>query len=197
MDVKIDKEKRGIEMKLAHAVHELDAYCQSSRVCRKFKWRFEFSDRGRYKGFPIVIADWNSEKGMMSDSITLTNPVSVYFSQYNKLSLWEVVKDWDWWQFIKYCTFGTEMLLGGRKISPRDIAKNLNIRTVSERIFRKDKRNLSCAEHEWWYWIERFQSDTWREDWYEAVTYTDHVDYEEMLRRFGNYLWTTEAVQSV
>lgn len=182
-----DKQSRAIEMRTSRLVHDLNDFCKSNVWTRDFEWSAEIDRSGPTKGFIRIHGLYRIDKGTyFRDAVVLCNPVAKYFAEYNKISVWDVMKTWeDWTQVIRYASFYPEYIDNGCtktvKITRENICEFLGLEPVGDILARQNLKNLSSAEYDWWYWIERDRKDEWKGDWYT-------FDSVYLLRLYGQLL---------
>ena len=182
-----DKQSRAIQMRCSRIIHELNDFCQPNAWTKGFEWWTERDSSGSTRGFIRIHGLYRIDKGTyFRDAVVLCNPVAKYFAEYNKISVWDVMKTWeDWTTVIRYAKFNPVLVKNGRKqgkIVTRDnIRDNLGLDPVGDILTRKNRKNLSSKEYEWWHWVEQDRKDEWKGDWYT-------FDSVYLLRLYGQLL---------
>ena len=182
-----EKEDRAIKLRTSRVVHELNDFCQPNAWTKGFQWWTETDASGDSRGFTRIHGLYRIDKdSYFRDAVVLCNPVSKYFAEYNKISVWDVLKTWeDWTTVIRYAKFNPEFIAKGWKkdvkVTRDDIRENLGLEPVGDILIEKRNKNLSSEEYEWWYWVERDRKDEWKGDWYI-------LDSVYLLRLYGQLL---------
>lgn len=101
------KQSRAIQMRAARIIHELNDFCQPNAWTEGFTWRAEMDDSGSSGDLIRIHGNYTIDKlRYFKDAVVLCNPVSKYFAEYNKISVWDVLKTWtDWTTVIRYAKF--------------------------------------------------------------------------------------------
>lgn len=182
-----EKQDRAIQLRAARIVHELNDFCQPNGWTKGFQWWTEITGSGGSRGFIKIHGIYRIDKdSYFRDAVVFCNPVSKYFAEYNKISVWDVLKTWeDWTTVIRYAKFDPEFVKNGwkhGKIVTRDnIRDNMGLEPVGDILTRKNRKNLSSEEYEWWHWVEQDRKDEWKDDWYI-------LDSVYLLRLYGQLL---------
>lgn len=190
--IEVEKQDRAIKLRTARVVHELNDFCQPNAWTKGFEWWTEIDASGDSRGFIKIHGLYRIDKdSYFRDAVVLCNPVSKYFAEYNKISVWDVMKTWeDWTTVIRYAKFNPELISkisGNAKRATKDlvtrdnIRENLGLEPVGDILIEKRNKNLSSEEYEWWYWVERDRKDEWKGDWYI-------LDSVYLLRLYGQLL---------
>lgn len=182
-----EKEHRAIKMRTVRVVHELNDFCQPNAWTKGFEWWSEIDASGDSRGFIRIHGLYHVDKDTyFRDAVVLCNPVAKHLAEHNKSSLWDVMNTWDdWTQFIRYAKFDPELIKDGWKnsqpVTRVNIRDYLGMEPVGDILTRQNLKNLSSAEYDWWYWIERERRDEWKGDWYT-------FDSVYLLRLYGQLL---------
>lgn len=182
-----EKEDRAIKMRTARIVHELNDFCKPNAWTEGFEWWTELDASGSSRGFVRIHGLYRIDKeSYFRDAVVLCNPVAKYFAEYNKISVWDVMKTWeDWTTVIRYAKFDPEFIKKGFKrhhmVTPDHIRENMGLEPVGNILTAKNKKNLSSEEYDWWHWVERDRKEEWKGDWYI-------LDSVYMLRLYGQLL---------
>lgn len=171
--IEVEKQDRAIKMRASRLVHELNDFCQPNAWTKGFEWWTEIDGSGESRGFIRIHGLYRIDKDRyFRDAVVLCNPVAKYFAECNKISVWDVMKTWeDWTTVIRYAKFDPEFIEDGwkktkKKVTANDIRDNLGLEPVGDILTRKERKNLSSEEYEWWHWVERDRKEEWKGDWY-------------------------------
>lgn len=182
------KQSRAIQMRAARIVHELNEFCQPNTWTKGFEWDAVVDRFGPTKGFIEIHGTYRDKYSYFRDAVVLCNPAAKYFAQYNKISVWDVLKNWDdWTTVIRYAKFDPELVKNGWKkgktVTRDNIRDNLGLEPVGDILTRKKLKDLALTseEYEWWRWVEQDRKDEWKDDWYI-------IDSVYMLRLYGQLL---------
>lgn len=190
--IEVEKQDRAIEMRTSRVIHELNDFCQPNAWTNGFEWWSEIDASGDSRGFIKIHGLYLVDKETyFRDAVVLCNPVSKYFAEYNKISVWDVLKTWeDWTTVIRYAKFNPELI---SKISSNakrvtkdlvtrdNIRDNLGLEPVGDILIQKNLKNLTSEQYEWWHWVERDRKEEWKGDWYI-------LDSVYLLRLYGQLL---------
>lgn len=183
------KEQRAIDMRMTRIVHDLNEFCSGNLHTDGFRFRYEIPTSGRLEGYPVVRADWQtgSVYEFIKDVAVFCNPVAKYFAMNNRVSIYKLMSSWrDWTQCIRYCRFNESARFpNGKTITANMIRENVGMEPVGNVIFKKQRKNLTTEEYDWWFWIENGHVDEWKEDWYV-------LESVYLLRLYGQLLRAME-----
>lgn len=186
--IEVEKQDRAIKMRTSRLIHELNDFCQPNAWTKGFQWWSEIDASGDSRGFIRIHGLYRIDKdSYFRDAVVLCNPVAKYFSAYNKISVWDVMKTWeDWTAVIRYAKFNPEFIEDGwkktkKKVTRDDIRDNMGLEPVGDILTRKNRKNLSSEEYDWWHWVEQDRKDEWKDDWYI-------LDSVYLLRLYGQLL---------
>ena len=190
--IEVEKQDRAIKLRTARVVHELNDFCQPNAWTKGFEWWTEIDASGDSKGFIKIHGLYHVDKDTyFRDAVVFCNPVSKYFAEYNKISVWDVMKTWkDWTTVIRYAKFNPELVVKRSRnakqvtkdlVTRDNIRENLGMEPVGDILTRKNNKNLSSEEYDWWHWVERDRKDEWKDDWYI-------LDSVYLLRLYGQLL---------
>lgn len=170
--IEVEKEDRAIKMRTARIVHELNDFCQPNAWTKNFSWWTEIDASGSSRGFIRIHGNYYIDReSYFRNAVVLCNPVSKYFAAYNRISVWDVMKTWeDWTTVIRYAKFDPELIKRGWKrhnvVTSDNVRDNVGIEPVGDILTRKNQKNLSSEEYDWWHWVERDRKEEWKGDWY-------------------------------
>lgn len=181
-----EKQDRAIQLRAARIVHELNDFCQPNAWTRGFEWRAEVDRSGATRGFVEIHGLYRVRDSYFRDAVVLCNPVAKYFAEYNNISVWDALKTWeDWTTVIRYAKFDPEFIEDGlntdKRVTRDSIRDFLGLELVGDILTRKERKNLTSEEYEWWHWVERDRKEEWKGDWYI-------LDSIYLLRLYGQLL---------
>lgn len=168
------KEKKAIELRFQRMVHELESITSQNSHTSSLHWRYEIDTDLRDAR---IIGDYQKGDDNNYRVITLANPTIKYKAEYNDMTYWEYIKDYDdWTQIVQY--FKIDLPANYSKygsfkyIGPKEVKEMLGLEPVNTIVVKYDNkynnRDLYREEREWLRWIGTGLNcmPEWKDAWY-------------------------------